>query len=139
MGFSLQDASTETKVSTALSNGTGTVTSTGIDLKNGANGDFLANCELKITIPPLTVVQLPNSKTVIADIYHDTDPAFGTETLLADNVLTVTGVTAVDPSLQTSVNYRFPVDVKRYVRVKYTQNDTSANASAVSAIAQLVF
>lgn len=137
MGFSLKDDDSAVKVTRALPNGAATVASTGLDLGHGAKGDFVADVELRIEAPALVVGDLANGDTVIYDVYHDTDPAFGTETLLMDNVLTQTGAGGAGAA---AANWqgRLPVDVKRYVRVKAT-NSGAGDASDKTATIRLMF
>lgn len=133
--FSLKDE--ELAITLALPNGIATVASDGFDLGHGTNGDFLANCELLIEAPALVVGDLANGDTVIYDVYHDTDSAFGSETLLMDNVITQTGAGGAGAAAATA-QVRLPVDVKRYVRVK-ASNSGAGDASDKSATIRLVF
>lgn len=135
MGFQLGDKSLE--VTKALPNGAATVATDGIDLKNSANGDFLANCELHIEAPALVVGDLANGETMTYDIYHDTASDFSSETLLADNVISQVGADGAGAAA-AEARYRFPVDVKRYVRVKAT-NSGAGDASDKSVTASLKF
>jgi hypothetical protein len=139
MALAVGDADATTKITTALRNGAGTVSSTGFDLGHGARGDVVADFELQITIPAIPVANLPNSKTLIVDVYHDTAANFGSEVLLMGSVIVVTGATATDPSIAVTKSVRLPVDCHRYVRVKATQNDTSGDCSAYSMVSQLRF
>jgi len=139
MALAVGDADASTKITTALSDGAGTVTSTGFDLGHGAKGDVVADVELEIAIPAIPVANLPNSKTLIVDVYHDSAANFGSEVLLMGSVIVVTGVTAVDPSVAVTRSVRLPVDCHRYVRIKATQNDTSGDCSAYNMVSRLRF
>lgn len=125
------------RITRALPNGIATVASTGFDLGHGTRGAFLTPCELLIESPALTTAQLPDTKTIIYDVYHDTASDFSSETLLFSAVLTQTGAQSAGAAA-ASVQRRLPAEVKRYVRVK-ASNSGSGNASTVSATLSLVF
>lgn len=130
--FKLRHADlTKTK---ALPDGAATVTSNSIQLHSG--GDFLIDAEIEIESPALTTAELPDTETMIYDLYHDDDSAFGSEALLADNVLTQTGAGGAGAATQT-VAYRPPTNVKKHVRFKAT-NSGAGDASGKSGIMRVV-
>ncbi len=135
MEFGVKDASLS--VTKALPNGAATTASDGIDLGHGANGDFLADCELLIEAPALGVTPMPNAKTMTYDVYHDTDAAFGSEVKLGTAVLVQTGAGGVGCAAATA-RFRFPSNVNRHVRVKAT-GSAVGDASASSFTAGLRF
>jgi hypothetical protein len=126
--FNLDDALL--KQSKALPAAAGSTTSNGIDLMNSATGDFVAEVDLTIDAPALTVTQLPNAATATYLLEHDTDPAFGTVTTLA-TLGTQTGAGGVGAA---AVQFRFdpPETVKRYVRGKCTTATSPGDCSAAS-------
>ena len=121
----------------ALPNGAATTVSAGIDLQNSTIGEFEAGIEVEIEAPSLSTAQLPDTKTMIYDLYHDTASGFGSEVLLASAVVTQTGASGAGAAAATN-KVRLPSNVKRYIRAKATNSGTG-NASAASANLQLLF
>lgn len=114
-----------------------TADSTGFDLGHGsARGDFLANCELKISAPALATGQLGDGATMKYTVQHDDDVAFGTAATLEADVITQTGAGGAGAAAAT-YTMRLPVDVKRYVRVRAT--NSAGNSSASSMTVELLF
>ncbi len=120
MSFSLRDAQLE--ITQTLPDGEGTAMSASIDLGNSNRGSFVADCELLVEAPALDANDLPDGETMVYDLFHDDDPAFGTEELLA-NVITQTGAGGAG-ALAAESRYRFPTNVKRYIRIKATNSGT---------------
>lgn len=135
MEFSVKDAALS--VTKALPNGAATTSSDGLDLGIGANGDFLTDCELLIESPALAVGPMADAKTMKFSVYHDTASGFGTEVLLAADVLVQTGAGGVGVAAK-SARFRLPSSVSRYIRVKAT-GSASGDASGSSFTASLVF
>lgn len=135
MGFAVQDASA--KVTKALPASNTTAVSSGIDLGHGAYGDFLANCEVKLSVDAVATGQLANAATHTFIIEHDTDPAFGGATTLMSSVLVQTGAGGAGAGA-ASAQVRLPVDVKRYIRAKVTKSDAN-DASGKNFYLQLLF
>lgn len=135
MGFAIQDAGLKVEKTLPASNTT--AVSPTIDLGHGASGDFLADCELLISVEAVATGLLGDAATHKFSVEHDTDPAFGTAAALALEVLVQTGAGGAGAAA-TSARFRLPVDVKRYVRVKVTKSD-NVNASAKKFYAQLLF
>lgn len=106
-----------------------TVVSESIELLGQTGEDFLANAELAVSVPSLSVAQLANGAKINTIVEHsDDDSSFeelakGTEQTGADG----TGADAVN------VRVGIPSDVKRFVRLSVTA-DTDLDASAVSAV-----
>lgn len=124
-------------VSKALSNGAGTVTSDGIDLGLTSRSDFVARAELLIEAPALTTTLLPDTETMKYSLYHDSDPAFGTETVLDTDALVQTGAGGAGAVAATK-RVGIPSDVKAYVRFKAVKTGTG-NASTVSGKLSVMF
>lgn len=137
LGMSLFQRDTQLEQTKALPNGAATVASTGFDTQVGAKGDLLATMELEISSPALTTGELPDTETMIYDVYHDTASDFSGEALLMDNVLTQTGAGGAGAAA-ASTKVRLPVDVNRYVRVKAT-NSGAGDASGKTLTERLVF
>lgn len=135
MGYGRKDALL--KVTKALPTGASAVNSDAIDLETSTAGDFVANCELKISAPAVTVGMLANAATIIYKVQHDTDSAFGTAATLVDNVITQTGAGGAGAAAATAT-VALKVDCNRYIRVVATKS-ASGDASSVSMTAELLF
>lgn len=124
-GFLLKDKKLRTIH--ALPNGAATTNGAGIDLGLTARSDFVAQVEAVVAAPALTVGELANAETVTYHLYHDTDPAFGTETLLT-TLGTQTGAGGVGAA---AAEYRSKLasNVKRYLRLKTVKVGAVGNAS----------
>jgi len=130
---------TNLKVTRALPAAAATVSSTAIDLGLSARSQFAGgpHVELLIEAPVLVVGELGNGATMKYEVFHDSDPAFGTEASLYGVVLTQTGAGGVGAAA-ASKRVALPTDVKRYLRLKAT-NSAAVDASAKSVVAGLVF
>lgn len=137
-GYLRADADSSVTVTRALPATDETLASAGIDLGHGTKGSLLVNAELLLNAPALTTTELPNADTHIYDLFHDDAANFGSEVLLADNVLTQTGAGGTGAAAAEK-RFRLPSDVKRYVRMKVTGAGGVGNASAKSATLQLKF
>lgn len=117
-----------------------TVNSAGLDLEEGTRGDFLANAEILISAPALTTTILPDTRTMTYSLYHDTDSAFGTETLVYGSTgqILQTGAGGAGAAAAT-FRGRLPTNVKRYIRLKITSGASTTDGSATSATLQLLF
>lgn len=121
---------------TALPASAASAQSSGIDLMNSANGDFVADLEVTVDAPALTTTELPDGKTMTYVIQHDTDVAFGT---VADLVTigTQTGAGGVGAAAAT---YRahLPTNVKRYIRAKATLVAAAGSPTAKNFVLHVV-
>lgn len=113
------DNDTTLRRTLALPNGAATTVSSGLDLANSAKGDMVATAEILVEAPALNTTQLPDTKTMIYDLYHDSASDFSTEVLLEDNVITQTGAGGAGDGAEDAV-VGLPSNVKRYVRLKAT-------------------
>lgn len=134
-GFLVKDKSLS--VAKALPNGAATIATDGIDLGLSSKADNHLPLELLIEAPALATAELPDTKTMKYEVYHDSDSAFGTETSLYGVVLTQTGAGGGGAAAATK-RVALPSDVKRHLRVKAV-NDGAGNASGKSVTASLVF
>lgn len=135
MAYGVADAALT--VSKALPNGAASVTSDGIDLGHGTHGDFLADCEFKLTAPALSTTELPDTKTMTYILQHDTDSAFGTAATLVDNAIVQTGASSAGAAAATWQG-KLPAGVNRYVRFKATNSGTG-NASGSTGTLDVLF
>ncbi len=133
-GFLAGDASL--KVTKALPNGAATVYSDGIDLGISTRGDFLAQVELLLSAPAMATGVLGDAATMKYSIEHDDAEGFGTVAALQTDFLVQTGAGGAGAAA-ASKRFRFPTNVKRYVRIKAV-NSAAGNASAVSLTAEVL-
>lgn len=131
--LNLQDALL--KMSHALAASPGAVHTAGIDLGNSQFGDFVAEAQVAVTAPALSLAQLPNADVVTYIVEHDTDPAFGTATTLL-TAGTQTGASSAGAAGATYIS-RLPVTVKRYIRGTFTTGSGAGDCSAASASIQV--
>ena len=132
----LQDAAL--KNTTALPNGAAAVNGGGFDLGlPSSRGEFHADVQLEIVAPALVTADLPDTKTMIYKVQHDSAADFGSAVTLYDAVITQTGAGGAGAAAQTK-KARLPSDVSRYVRVVAT-NDGTGDASDKSMIARLIY
>lgn len=134
-GFLLKDKRLRTIH--ALPNGAATTNGAGLDLGTTARSDFVAMVEAVVAAPVLTVGELANAETVTYHLYHDTDPAFGTEALLV-TLGTQTGAGGVGAA---AAEYRTKLasNVKRYLRLKTVKVGAVGNASTKNGQLELAF
>lgn len=124
-------------VSKALSNGAGTVLSTGIDLGLSTRSDFVAGAEFLIEAPAHTTTLLPDAETEKYTIEHDDAADFSTVANLDLDALIQTGAGGAG-AVAASKRVGIPSNVKRYVRLKAIKTGTG-NASTISAALSVVF
>jgi hypothetical protein len=133
-GFLRADANL--KNTRALPNGAATVYSSGIETGNSSRGDFLADCELLLTVPALATGVLGDAATVKYSLQHDDDPAFGSPVALEDDIITQTGAGGAGAA-GTSKRFRLPTNVKKNIRLKVVKS-ASGDASGSSATLELL-
>lgn len=106
------------KQTKALPNGAATINSNGFDLgaQSGLQA-FLANLELRISVPALATGVLGDAATIKYSVQHDDAAGFGTAVTIAADILTQTGAGGAGAPA-AEVRFRLPTDVKRYVRVR---------------------
>lgn len=126
----LQDSQLKDTVS--LPGGNETVYSKDFDL--GA-GEKFEDCELLVEIPALTLLELPDTKTITVKAFHgdSAEPTTELATLGA-----VTGATGTNPSLAKVLRFRFPSVTKRFLRVGFVGVAT-VDADAKEASVAFVF
>jgi len=93
--------------------------------------------ELEITIPTIPVSVLADSATIKVSIFNAAT-ASPTD-IIAENVHTLTGATATDPSVAVNIRYRIPSDALRYLRVGFTLSAGNASATTYDASVYLCF
>lgn len=125
---------TETR---ALPNGAAAVTGAAIDLGTSVNGDFVANCEAKISAPALVLGDLANGDTMVYDLITSASSNLGTPTTLVAGAITQTGAGGAGAAAATW-NGKLPNDVLRYVGLRAT-NSGAGDASDKNATLQLLF
>lgn len=125
------------KVTKALPAGAASTTSDAIDTGKSSRGDHAARAELLLTYPDLTLLQLPNTKTMTYQILGSENADLSDPTITA-TVVTQTGATGTDPAEGGTVRYGLPSDGPRYWGAKATGLATG-DGSASSMTLQLVF
>lgn len=125
------------QVTKALPNGAASVTTDAIDLGHGANGQFLAQCELLIEAPALVVGDLADAATMKFDIVQSANSDLSSPTVVAKEVLVQTGAGGVGAAA-AAARFRPATNSARYVGVKAT-NSGVGDASDKSVTVSLVF
>lgn len=137
MGYEVKDASV--KATGALpAAASSTVDVCAIDLKHSSRGDFLANCEAKVSAPAVNTTMAPDTRTFTYSVIHSDNANLSSPTVLYSGVITQTGAASAGAAAATAT-VRLPVDVKRYVGVRIVSGASTTDASAVSATLQLLF
>ena len=122
----------------ALPSGASAVTTAALDLGEGPNGAFTADCELVISAPAVTTAMLADAATIRYDIVtSDTTDLTTSPVVIAQSVLLQTGAGGAGAAAAER-RYRFPTDVRRYVGVRATKSATG-DASTVSMTIALRF
>lgn len=122
---------TQTK---ALPNGAANTSTDGFDLET-ASGEFLANVELQLTVPALTVTEIADTQTIAYTVEMSAASNFGSTTTLG-TLVTSTGAGGAGCAA-VAKSFRLPSTVQRYIRVKSTKTGAS-NASTASMTVALV-
>ena len=124
--------------SDALPTAAGTVNGTAIDLGNAMSGrgSRQAHCELLLSAPALTTVQLPDAVTSKYSIQGSTLANFASVVPLATTCLTQTGNTGA--AAQTW-RMKLPSDCPRYVRASVITSTNAGNCAASSMTLDLLF
>jgi len=95
------------------------------------------NLELELSIPALSTVIVPDTKTVTGIIETSTDPAFGSvDQVLLSQVSTGAGGTGVAAFLE---RVRLPSNCARYVRFTVTFGALTTDGSAIKATGTVRF
>ncbi len=131
MGTPAYLADASLKDSFALPNGAAATQSDGIELPQGANGHFVAGHECLIEAPAMATGVMGDGKTMIYSVETDSDPEFGSPTVIIPEIMRQTGAGGAGCAAK-SQRFRLPANVERYVRVKAT-GSTTGNASSASA------
>lgn len=122
----------------ALSNGAGSVSSTGFNL--GAltgRGHRPENLEMEIQAPALTTTQLPDSETMTYKVETDDNSGFTSAKTLYDKVIVQTGAGGTGAAAATA-RYKIPSDCEQYIRVTATKTGTG-DCTGVSLTHQILF
>lgn len=114
-----------------------TTTGTAIDLGQTTRGQHLAQCELLIEAPALTVGALPDTKTITYDIISSASSNMSSPTVLVAGLIVQTGAGGVGAAAATA-RYRPATNVAQYVAIRATGVAT-VSAASFSTTAALVF
>lgn len=137
MSFAVKDA---TLIQTAaLPNGATTTVITGFDLGHDPTkiGRLLAEMEILIESPALTVGELPNGETITFSVETDDNSGFSSALKIYDALFVQTGAGGVG-DVAKSARFRLPSTVERFVRVKATKTG-AGNASTKSMTVSQLF
>lgn len=134
MGFGNRDG--QLKGTLALPPGASAVRGAAIKSDNGSRDQFLAQCELLVTAPALTVGQLANASTMTYDVTISQNADGSSPTVIYPGFLVQLGAGGVGAAAKTG-RCRLPVDVSGYVALQVT-NSAAANASAASATLEIM-
>lgn len=129
MGFQNKDA--QLKGTLALPSSNNSVYGAAIKLDASSRDQFVADHELLITAPALTVGRLANGSTMTYDVTVSENSDGSSPTVIYPGVIVQTGAGGAGAAGATK-KVRLPVDVSGYVCLKIT-NSAAADASAVSA------
>lgn len=121
-----------------LPNGANTTTTTGVQIQGaGPLRDFLAQGEIKLSAPALTVTELADTQTITYTIETSDDSAFGSGNVTISTTLVQTGAGGAG-SVAGALLVRPNSQVKSYVRGKAVKTGAS-NASTSSFTVELLF
>ena len=115
-----------------------TVDGAAIDLGHGSKGDFLAQCEAKLSVPAVNATMAPDTRTFTYSIIHSDDSGLSGATVLYPSVIVQTGASSAGAAAADKT-VRLPVDVKRYIGVRSTTSASTGDASSLAATLELLF
>jgi len=115
-----------------------TVDGAALDLKLSSRGDFLAQCEFKVSAPAVNSTMAPDTRTFTYSLIHSDSSNLGTPAVIHSAVITQTGAGGAGAVAAEFIG-RLPVDVKRYIGLRITSGASTADASAVAATLELLF
>lgn len=137
MGYALKDV--QVKNTRALpAAASSTVDGAAIDLGHGANGDFVAPAEFKLTAPAVNTTMAPDTRTFTYSIIHSDNADLSSPSVLIASIIVQTGAGGAGAAT-ANATFRPPVDVKRYLGVRIVSGASTADASAVSATLEGLF
>lgn len=134
-GYNVRDANL--KNTRALPGSATSVYSTGIQIDNGANGSFVAPCELLITAPAAAVGQLANAETLVYFVQTDDNSSFSGATNISGTLITQTGAGGAGAAGATA-RFKVPSNAEKYIRLGVTKTG-STDASSLTATLELLF
>jgi len=115
-----------------------TVDGAALDLGHGSNGDFLAQCEAKLSAPALNATMAPDTRTFTYSIIHSDNANLSSPSVLYSSVIVQTGASSAGAAA-TTATVRLPVDVKRYIGARVTTGASTGDASTLAATLELLF
>ena len=125
------------KQTIALPTGASAVTSPAIDTATTVNGDQVAEFEVLVSAPAVTVGMLSNTNTIVYDLIQSVNADLSSPTTLIAGLLTQTGAGGAGAGAATK-RAGIPTDSSRYLGLKATKS-VAGDASSVSATIQLLF
>lgn len=124
------------KVRRALPDGAAAVTSESIDLRHNASGSHLAPSEFELVAPALNATQMPDAKTMTYAVMQSDAANMAGATVVSDAVLVQTGADGAGAA-GSSVRFRVPSNIKRYIAVRAT-GSAGGDATGADFTVQLV-
>lgn len=117
-----------------LPNGAATTNSAAIDLGENNRSDFVADCEVIISAPALSVTLLPDTQTVTYSLRQSPNANLSGDSELAAGQILQTGAGGAGAAAATR-RFRLPTNVQRYVFLRCVKTgaaDASGAAAEVS-------
>lgn len=99
-----------------------------IDLGHGDYGSNVADHEFRVTIPELSIAELPNTQTMIYDILTSANADMSSPTVMHAAYHTQTGATGA-VAVAALKNFRLPTDCQRYVGIRATKSGVGSAAT----------
>lgn len=117
-----------------------TVNGTAIDQGDALtqNGARLAPCELLLSVPAVTTVMVPDTKTITYSIESSVDAAFTSPIALASSCIVQTGAGGAGAAAAT-FRMKVPSDCARYIRAKAVSGANVTDSSSLSMTLELLF
>src|SRR4029077_4618434 len=103
-----------------------------IDLKHGSFGDFVADCDFKLSAPAVNTTMAPDTRTFTYSIIHSDNADLSSPTIINSACIVQTGAGGVGAAT-ANITWGPPVDVHRYIGVRVVSGASTADASSVSA------
>lgn len=103
-----------------------------------ANDDFVARSEFLLTIPAVTTTMVPNASVITYSIVSAaTSTLSSSPTVLIPSIAVQTGAGGVGAA-GTTVRFRIPVGVQRYVGVKEVSGASVTDSSSLNNTLELL-
>lgn len=115
-----------------------TVDGAAIDLGHSTKGLLLAKGEFLLTAPAVNATMAPDTRTFTYSIITSANADLSSPTVLMPSVIVQTGAGGAGAAA-AEYRFRLPSDTKRYVGVRVVSGASTADASAVAALLEMLF